>query len=124
MSTTALEVQEISVGYGGSPVLHSLSLTVEMSEFVAVLGVSGSGKSTLLKAIAGLLRPYTGSIRIAGQTVSGGHWISPERRGVGWVPQEGALFPHLTVAANVGFGLRRQERKGSQRISEIGRAHV
>ncbi|WP_116953176.1 ABC transporter ATP-binding protein [Jiangella endophytica] len=98
-----LELRRLVAGYRTGPVLHDVSLDVEEREFVSVLGVSGSGKTTLLRTVAGLHRPDSGRIVLGGRDVTG---LAPERRRIGLVPQEGALFGHLTVAQNVGFGLR------------------
>ena len=105
---TSVRVDRLRVAYGPMPVLDDLSLDVASGEIVAVLGASGSGKTTLLRALAGFLRPQAGSISF-GETVvvDVDTWVPPERRRVGIVPQEGALFPHLDVAGNVGFGLPR-----------------
>jgi len=97
-----LEINGIVAGYGGEPVLHGIDLAVGVGELVAVLGASGSGKTTLLRVVAGLHRPDAGTVHLGGDDVTG---LAPERRRVGLVPQEGALFAHLTVARNIGFGL-------------------
>jgi iron(III) transport system ATP-binding protein len=85
-------------------------LCVERGEFVALLGPSGCGKTTLLRLVAGFERPDEGTVAIGGEVVAGTRWIPPERRRVGMVFQDYALFPHLTVAENVGFGLSRTGR--------------
>ncbi|WP_105900687.1 ABC transporter ATP-binding protein [Vibrio gangliei] len=88
-------------------VLEKLSLSVQQGEIVCLLGASGCGKTTLLKAIAGLLPLASGEIRLNGQTLDDGeHWLAPEKRNIGLIFQDYALFPHLTVAENVAFGLR------------------
>ena len=108
-----LSVVGLSKGYGGQPVLERLDLEVPAGSLTAVLGLSGCGKTTLLRVIAGFERAQAGSVSLAGRTLDDGHtYVAPERRGIGYVPQEGALFPHLTVEANVGFGLPRRERRG------------
>ncbi len=106
-----VRIEEVTAGYGGAPVLRDLSLEVAPGEVVAVLGASGSGKSTLLRVLAGFLRPTAGQVWFGDREVSGpGTWVPPEQRRVGIVPQEGALFPHLDVAGNIGFGLPRGSR--------------
>ena len=97
-----LTVRGIVAGYGGDPVLHGVDLDVRAGELVSVLGASGSGKTTLLRVAAGLHRPDAGRVLVGGADVTD---VSPERRRVGLVPQEGALFAHLDVRGNVGFGL-------------------
>ncbi len=96
-------------------VLDAVSLDVPAGELLAVLGPSGSGKTTLLRVIAGLHRDAEGAIALGGRSLGG---VAPERRGVGLVPQDGALFPHLTVTENIDFGLPRAERRG-RRVAEM-----
>jgi iron(III) transport system ATP-binding protein len=111
----AVAVSGLEKSLGGRVVLSGVSLTVETGSLTAILGASGSGKTTLLRLIAGLERPDRGAISLAGRIVdSSREHTPPERRRIGYVPQEGALFPHLTVAANVGFALR---RGGLRRVS-------
>ena len=100
-------------GFGPNhPVLKGVGLEVPQGTFTAVLGPSGSGKTTLLRALAGFGRPDGGEISIGGRVVDGdGVFVPPSRRGIGYVPQEGSLFPHLDIAANIGFGLPRGQRK-------------
>ncbi|MFI1018611.1 ABC transporter ATP-binding protein [Streptomyces sp. NPDC020965] len=109
---TGLRVMSVTTSYGsGGRVLDGLDLTVPDGELTAVLGPSGCGKTALLRVIAGFLTPDAGEIVLGGRTVSGpGVHVSPERRGVGIVAQEGALFPHMDVARNVAFGLRGVDR--------------
>ncbi|MFI1864796.1 ABC transporter ATP-binding protein [Streptomyces jumonjinensis] len=104
---TGLRVTAVTSSYGrGVRVLDGLDLTVPDGELAAVLGPSGCGKTTLLRVIAGFAVPDAGEVVLGGRTVSGpGVHVPPERRGVGIVAQEGALFPHLSVARNVAFGL-------------------
>ena len=101
------------------PAVDTLTLTVQQGEILALLGPSGCGKTTTLRLIAGFETPDSGSVVIRGETMAGPRrWVPPEARGVGIVFQDYALFPHLTVAQNVGFGLKplgpsaRQERLG------------
>jgi iron(III) transport system ATP-binding protein len=101
----------VSKQFGDVCAVDDAQLCVERGEFVALLGPSGCGKTTLLRLIAGFETPDAGEIRVADRTVADGRtWVAPERRRVGMVFQDYALFPHLTVAENVGFGLGRKER--------------
>lgn len=110
-----LQVRKVVAAYGGAPVLHGVSVTIESGTLAAVLGPSGSGKSTLLRVIAGLHTPLEGAIVVGGKVLTGPRTATPpERRRIGLVPQDAALFPHLTVLANVGFGLPRGERQGQR----------
>ncbi len=93
------------------PVLRGLDLEVAGGELTAVLGASGAGKTTLLRIIAGFLTPTGGTVTVNGRTVSApGVRVPPEKRGIGIVGQEGALFPHLSVERNIAFGLSRVKR--------------
>ncbi|MGF1473800.1 MAG: ABC transporter ATP-binding protein [Rubrobacteraceae bacterium] len=99
-----LELENISHRYGkDEPALANLSLSVEPGELVALLGPSGCGKTTALKIVAGLLAPFSGDVRVNGDSVLG---TPPEKRRAAMVFQKSLLFPHMSVAANVGFGLR------------------
>ncbi len=110
----ALEVKDLWKGYGSTQVLQSVNLHVAPGVLSAVLGLSGCGKTTLLRVIAGFERAQRGRVALSGWVLDDGHsYVPPERREIGYVPQEGALFPHLDVQANVGFGLSRAERRGS-----------
>ena len=110
---SAIGVRALSAGYDGVEVLHRVDLDVPEGSVVALLGPSGCGKTTLLRSIAGLETPTHGEVRIGDRTVFGdGTSVPPERRRIGMVFQDWALFPHLTVAGNIAFGLPRGERKG------------
>ena len=114
MTGPALRVRGLTKAWE-TPVLCGVDLEVPAGSLVALLGPSGCGKTTLLRLVAGFDRPDSGSVEVAGREVVGpGRWTPPEQRRVAVVPQEGALFPHLTVAANAGFGLPRGERSGAR----------
>jgi iron(III) transport system ATP-binding protein len=106
----------VSKCFGSTRAVDSADLCVRRGEFVALLGPSGCGKTTLLRLIAGFEQPDGGTIAIDGRPVAGGTWVPPERRHVGMVFQDYALFPHLTVSDNVAFGLDRKDR--AVRVSE------
>jgi iron(III) transport system ATP-binding protein len=113
-----LQISDLHKSFGAHPVLTGLDLEVPAGSLTAILGPSGSGKTTLLRLLAGFERPDRGTIRIAGKIVDGdGTHVAPERRKTGYVPQEGGLFPHLTVHANVAFGLPRAARR--QGVGEL-----
>ena len=117
----ALTVHSLRVAYGERQVLDDVHLTVPNGALVAVLGPSGCGKTTLLRAIAGFLRPTAGRIDVNGSPVfdaATNTFLAPEKRRIGYVPQEGALFPHLDVAGNVAFGLPSRERR-TGRVKEL-----
>jgi iron(III) transport system ATP-binding protein len=104
-------VDQVSRRYGAVEALQDASLAVAEEEIVCLLGPSGSGKSTLLRLLAGIERPSSGRVLLDGREVAGpGRFVEPEQRRVGMVFQDYALFPHLTVAANVAFGLRGRRR--------------
>ena len=110
-SPSAISVDSVSKSFGALCAVDDASLHVERGSIAALLGPSGSGKTTLLRAIAGFERPDAGTVEIGGRTVVGpGVFVEPEDRHIGMVFQQGALFPHLTVAGNVGFGAARKER--------------
>jgi iron(III) transport system ATP-binding protein len=108
-----LVVTGLHKAFGDHPVLTGVDLEVPAGELTAILGPSGSGKTTLLRVLAGFERADAGTVSIGGVLVDGPDaYVAPERRQIGYVPQEGSLFPHLTVAANIGFGLPARERRG------------
>jgi len=107
----AVEVRGVERWFGERCAVSGASLTVGEGELVALVGASGSGKTTLLRMIAGFERADAGTIDIGGRRVEGpGAFVEPERRRVGMVFQQGALFPHLTVRRNVEFGAARRAR--------------
>jgi iron(III) transport system ATP-binding protein len=126
---TALTVRGVTKSYGAVSVLEGIDLHVPAESFTAVLGPSGCGKTTLLRLIAGFDTPGAGSIAFGPEVVFGdGRSVPAQHRRVGYVPQEGALFPHLTVADNITFGLDRRARRDRTRVPElldlVGLAHT
>ncbi len=114
-----LVVEGLSFAYDETPVLEDISLEVRAGSVTALLGPSGCGKTTLLRVIAGLERPQAGAVRVDSDTLSTPErMVLPERRRIGMVFQDGALFPHLSVAENVAFGLPR----GSGRAGAVAEA--
>ncbi|EGR0942421.1 ABC transporter ATP-binding protein [Vibrio cholerae] len=111
----ALLIENLTCQYDAQTVLKSLSLQVNPGEIVCLLGASGCGKTTLLKAIAGLLPLASGQLSLNCVTLDDGkRWLPPEQRNIGMIFQDYALFPHLTVAQNVGFGLDAMPAKQKQ----------
>ncbi|MFC5993658.1 ABC transporter ATP-binding protein [Pseudonocardia hispaniensis] len=120
VATDGLRVSGVRKSYGPTPVLRDVDLTVPAGALTAVVGRSGCGKTTLLRLIAGFDRPDAGTVAIGGREVAGpGGVLSPEARRIGYVTQEGNLFPHLTVAANIAFGLPRRIRRARGRVNEL-----
>jgi iron(III) transport system ATP-binding protein len=112
-------VRGLVKGFGTNPVLRGLDLTVSSGTITAILGASGSGKTTLLRVLCGFERAEQGSIVLDGETVDdGAHYVPPERRRIGYVPQDGNLFPHLTIAGNIRFGLPRGAESRS-RVADL-----
>lgn len=119
MSGTALEVQDVSVAFDDTPALTDVNLALDAGQVLAVLGPSGSGKSTLLRVIAGLQRPDAGRVLIDGRDVTE---VPTHRRGAALMFQDGQLFSHLDVAANIAYPLRRRRWRSpriSRRVSEL-----
>ena len=129
-----LIVRDIHKTLGQAHILQGVSLTAERGRIVALLGPSGCGKTTLLRSLAGLERPEGGRIEIGGRTVfdaGSGVWVPPEGRGIGFVFQSYALWPHRTVFENVAFGLRLRnvakdeiERRVMTTLGKLGLAHL
>jgi iron(III) transport system ATP-binding protein len=119
-----IRLQRVSKSFGAARAVAAASIEVGRGEFVALLGPSGCGKTTLLRLIAGFEVPDEGTVRIGEQVVAGETWLPPERRHVGMVFQDYALFPHLSVARNVGYGLARQarERRVREALALVGLA--
>lgn len=118
---TTIEVRGLRFAYGPAVVLDDLDLTVPSGSLTALIGPSGCGKTTLLRVLAGFEWPSGGVVRLGDRVVAGpGERVRAHRRRVGVVPQEGALFPHLTVAQNIGYALRSASRaERSARVGEL-----
>jgi len=117
---SAVELRGVVKFFGTTPVLRSVDLAVPEGSITAVLGASGSGKTTVLRIVAGLEGVDAGWVTIGTTVVDDGQQrVRPQLRGVGYVPQEGALFPHLTVERNVAFGLRRSGRARGRRVHDL-----
>jgi iron(III) transport system ATP-binding protein len=128
---TALALTRISHAFGGTQVLHDVTLELSGGEVVCLLGPSGCGKTTTLRIAAGLEPVQTGTVSIDDQQVAGGGMAerAPEERRVGLVFQDYALFPHLTVLGNVAFGLRRlplaeRHRRARAALEQVGMSHT
>ncbi len=114
-----LAIEDLCVSYGGTRVLDHVSIGVERGEMVALLGSSGCGKTTLLRSIAGFVIPQEGTIRVDGRDITR---LPPEKRETAMMFQSYALWPHMTVAGNIGYGLRMRGRKApviAQRVDEM-----
>ena len=114
-----LEISDLRKSFGPMHVVQNFELAVERGEFVSFLGPSGCGKTTTLRMVAGFERPSAGAIRINGQEMTG---LRPNQRNVGMVFQSYALFPNMTVAENVGFGLKVAKRPAAEiraRVEEM-----
>ncbi|HTN35062.1 MAG TPA: ABC transporter ATP-binding protein [Marinobacter sp.] len=116
---TSLNIRHLTKSFNGQPVLQGINLDIPAGSIVALLGPSGCGKTTLLRLIGGFDRLDAGEISFDSRVVASPQsHVPPERRRIGYVPQEGTLFPHLSVTDNVAYGLSRSGRQG-QRVAEI-----
>ena len=114
-----VRVRGLSKSFGAVHAVRGLDLDIDRGELVGVLGPSGCGKTTLLRVIAGFEQPDAGSVVISGEEVAGpGSMVPPEKRRVGMVFQDYALFPHLSVAQNVAFGLSARPREGREALTQ------
>ncbi|MGQ1946587.1 ATP-binding cassette domain-containing protein [Geofilum sp. OHC36d9] len=120
-NSDSIHFEKVDFSYGEQKILHDLTFTVDKGEFVCLTGKSGCGKSTLLRLINGLLKRQNGQIKVLGQDIDS--WeIHRLRRDMGYVLQEGALFPHLTARQNMCYGMKLNgysHEKCEQRINEL-----
>jgi iron(III) transport system ATP-binding protein len=116
-----LELKQLVYRYDGKAVINQLNLQVESNQIVCLLGASGCGKTTTLKLIAGLLAPESGEIYLQGECISTANaMLAPQKRQIGMMFQDYALFPHMTVAKNIGFGLSSWSKpERTARIAEM-----
>jgi len=121
MSDALLQVEGIHAGYGRGDILHGVSLEARVGEIATIIGPNGAGKSTAIKAIAGLVRPRQGSIRIGGEEIAGLAASEVARRGVGFVPQEANVFRQLTVTENLEMGAWIDRQHFQERLERVHR---
>jgi putative spermidine/putrescine transport system ATP-binding protein len=119
MAEPALQIAALTKSFGTLTAVDAIDLTVAQGEFVTLLGPSGCGKTTTLNMIAGFVTPDAGSIRLLGRAVES---LPPFRRDLGLVFQDYALFPHMTVAENVGFGLRMRRQPRAEIAQRVAQA--
>ena len=117
MADIILELNQIKKSFGETEVLRGISLSIEKGEFITFLGPSGCGKTTTLRIIAGLESPDGGQVRLGGRDVTG---TEPDKRNVNTVFQNYALFPHMNVAANVGYGLKLRKVPKKEIAERVG----
>lgn len=115
----ALQCSDLHKSFGSTVALAGFDLEVRPGELLVLFGPSGCGKTTALRLIAGIEAPDRGEIWIGGRRVTGPSWVPPEDRRVGMVFQDWALFPHLSVEENVGFGIRGPKRQKRARVAEV-----
>lgn len=120
--TVALVLDGLGKSFGGLPVVDGLHLTLRPGEFLSLLGPSGCGKTTTLRMVAGFVVPSAGRIVVDGQVLSApGSAVAPERRGMSMIFQSYALWPNMTVAQNVAFGLKMRRVGGAERRQRVAR---
>lgn len=112
---TLLKASNLSKSFGEQPVLSDIGFELKRNELLAILGSSGAGKSTLLRLIAGFEKPTSGEIKLDDEVISSTKvLVAPEKREIGIVPQDGALFPHLSVFDNIAFGIQKNKDKATR----------
>ncbi|MBX9873703.1 MAG: ABC transporter ATP-binding protein, partial [Beijerinckiaceae bacterium] len=116
-SGASIAVRDLKVAYGGTRVLHGVSLDFEPGSFTALLGSSGCGKTTLLRALSGFVPVESGAILVGGRDVAP---LPPEKRGMAMVFQSYALWPHMTVLQNMGYGLKLRGVPKAQIAAKVG----
>ena len=116
-----LNIENLSVELSNKPILDEFSLTLKRGEILCLLGPSGCGKTTALKAISGLIESHQGQIQLFDKTLKGQRYeCPPEQRGIGFIFQDYALFPHMTVAQNIAFGLKdKPANEVEQTVEEV-----
>lgn len=114
-----LVINDLTAGYGGPPIIEGISLEARPGAITAIVGPNGAGKSTLMKAIAGVVRPSGGEIRVCGQVTTGLTADKLVRRGMAYVPQVANVFPSLTVVENLEMGAYNRKSGVRQRIEEL-----
>lgn len=118
MKGVSIEIVDLSVSYSGTRVLTGIDLSIAPGEFIALLGPSGCGKTTLLRTLAGFVPAAAGAVHVAGQTVTD---LAPEKRGMAMMFQSYALWPHMTVAENIGFPLRIRRQSKAAVAAQVQR---
>ena len=118
-STYALQVEGITAGYGGSPVIEDVSLTVAAGHITAIVGPNGAGKSTLLKSLAGLVKVSSGTVKVGGRDISGTPTEKLARLGICYVPQVANTFPGMSVRENLEIGGYSRKHGARERIEEM-----
>src|SRR5712691_6416373 len=115
----ALNVQGLTAGYGGPPIIDQVSLAARRGAITAIVGPNGAGKSTLLKAVAGLIRPVAGEVFVEGKEVTGLPAERLVRRGIAYIPQVENVFPDLTVRENLDMGGYVRKSGVRERIEQL-----
>ena len=119
MADTILSLKNIKKSFDGENVLNNISLDIDRGEFITLLGSSGCGKTTTIRIIAGLETPNSGKVILNGNDITG---LAPEKRDVNTVFQNYALFPHMNVEKNIGYGLRLKKMPNNEIKKEVNKA--